>query len=200
METLEKKPQETLNHKKPKSHISFSSLPGQPLTAPVKKNSERTGAAGRLLFPAHKGRPPPPPASLSNPISNHLLQAAAPLENKTREQKERRPSLSSRLPPFSAPLSSAASSSSASQQQRAKSTAPSSLRLSSSVSLTGQQQSSFLHQQTQLTASNSLHRLLRRRLQLLPQAQRQPLLSSSPSTDLSSGSFCPRDRPNSPCS
>jgi len=53
------KPQKTLNHKNPKSHTSFSSLPGQPLTAPVKKYSERTGAAGRLLFPAHKGRPPP---------------------------------------------------------------------------------------------------------------------------------------------
>jgi len=198
LETLEKKPQETLNHKKPKSHISFSSLPGQPLTAPVKKLRENRG--GRKTPVPCSQRPAAPPASLSNPISNHLLQAAAPLENKTREQKERRPSLSSRLPPFSAPLSSAASSSSASQQQRAKSTAPSSLRLSSSVSLTGQQQSSFLHQQTQLTASNSLHRLLRRRLQLLPQAQRQPLLSSSPSTDLSSGSFCPRDRPNSPCS
>jgi hypothetical protein len=36
LETLEKKPQKTLNHKNPKSHISFLSLPEQPLTAPVK--------------------------------------------------------------------------------------------------------------------------------------------------------------------
>jgi len=76
-----KKPQKTLNHTNPKNHTSFSSLPRQPLTAPVKKIQREQGrpeASFSLLTKA--GRPP---ASLSNPISNHLLQAAAPLENKT---------------------------------------------------------------------------------------------------------------------
>jgi hypothetical protein len=76
-----KKPQKTLNHTNPKNHTSFSSLPGQPLTAPVKKIQREQGrpeASFSLLTKV--GRPP---ASLSNPISNHLLQAAAPLENKT---------------------------------------------------------------------------------------------------------------------
>ena len=198
METLEKKPQETLNHKKPKSHISFSSLPGQPLTAPVKKIQReqgrpedscslltKAGRPPRFTFKPHFQSSSPSRCSLGK--QNQRTKGAAPL-----------PFLSS-SPIFSPPFLGSIFFFGFSTA-KAKSTAPSSLRLSSSVSLTGQQQSSFLHQQTQLTASNSLHRLLRRRLQLLPQAQRQPLLSSSPSTDLSSGSFCPRDRPNSPCS
>jgi hypothetical protein len=83
LETLEKKPQKTLNHKKPKSHISFSSLPEQPLTAPVKKIQREQGRpedsfslltkAGRPSLSSRLPHFPPPPSQIiftsSQPIS-----------------------------------------------------------------------------------------------------------------------------------
>ena len=59
---------------------------------------------------------------------------------------------------------------------------------------------SFGRQQTQLTASDSLHHLLRRRLQLLHQAQRQPPLSSSPPISINAGSPRSQQQSRSPIS
>jgi len=88
LETLEKKPQKTLNHKNPKSHISFSSLPGQPLTtAPVKNFRENRGG-WKTPFPCSQ-RPAAPPFPLvfpifSPPLTDHLHQQPTDLSSANR--------------------------------------------------------------------------------------------------------------------
>ena len=172
LETLEKKPQKTLNHKNPKSHISFLSLPEQPLTAPV-KNWERTGAAGRLLFPAHKGRPPLPFLSsspFSAPPSQIIFTSSQPIS----------PQPTGLLPWNRRHLHTAA--------------AP----LCRSPSPSPQLSFPILPPAATPRQTHSLHHLLRRRLQLLHQAQRQPPLSSSPPISINAGSTRSQQQSRSP--
>jgi len=165
LETLEKKPQKTLNHKNPKSHISFSSLPEQPLTAPVKKFRENRGGR-KTPFPCSQ-RPAAPPFPLvfpifSPPLTDHLHQQPTDLSSANRTSPLKpAPSPHSRCPSPSLIIS-------------------------------------FGRQQTQLIASDSLHHLLRRRFQLLHQAQRQPPLSSSPPISINAGSTRSQQQSRSP--
>jgi len=73
-----KKPQKTLNHTNPKNHTSFSSLLGQPLTAPVKKKFRENRCGQKPPFHCSQRPAAPAPLSLSNPIPTNLPLSAVP--------------------------------------------------------------------------------------------------------------------------
>jgi len=110
-----KKPQKTLNHTNPKNHTSFSSLPRQPLTAPVKKIQREQGrpeASFSLLTKA--GRPPlhfqtpfpiifskPPLPWKTKPSPNTLLPCSLPRQTRPASPHKS----ASTVAPSSSPLS-----------------------------------------------------------------------------------------------